>query len=96
MWALARELQKVVGVEYIDEVPTVATMRARKDYYLEALAIKPSVLLPCCRALPSPQPLCQVGVNRCHRPPAGEEKRPCLAIDPDSKLFLTSHSNLLT
>jgi len=38
--ALAHELQKVVGVEYVDEdeVPTVATLRARRDYYLEALA----------------------------------------------------------
>jgi integrase len=37
--ALARDLETVVGVERVeeDEVPTVKTMRARKDNYLEAL-----------------------------------------------------------
>ena len=37
--ALARDLQMVVGVEYVDEdeVPTVKRMRSRKDNYLEAL-----------------------------------------------------------
>ena len=37
--ALARDLQTVVGVEWVDEdeVPTVKGMRARKDHYLEAL-----------------------------------------------------------
>ena len=37
--ALARDLQTVVGVEWVDEdeVPTVKGMRARKDNYLEAL-----------------------------------------------------------
>ena len=37
--ALARDLQSVVGVEWVDEdeVPTVKAMRARKDNYLEAL-----------------------------------------------------------
>lgn len=37
--ALARDLQSVVGVEWVDEdeVPTVKGMRARKDNYLEAL-----------------------------------------------------------
>jgi integrase len=38
--ALARDLQTVVGVEWVDEdeVPTVKRMRARKNSYLEALA----------------------------------------------------------
>jgi hypothetical protein len=38
--ALARDLQTVVGVEWVDEdeVPTVKRMRARKNNYLEALA----------------------------------------------------------
>ena len=37
--ALARDLQTVVGVEWVDEdeVPTIKGMRARKDNYLEAL-----------------------------------------------------------
>src|SRR5437660_11889503 len=37
--ALARDLETVVGVEWVDEneVPTVKVMRARKDNYLEAL-----------------------------------------------------------
>jgi integrase len=37
--ALARDLQTVVGVEWVDEdaVPTLRGMRARKDNYLEAL-----------------------------------------------------------
>ena len=37
--ALARDLETVVGVEWVDEdeVPTVKAMRARKDNYLEAL-----------------------------------------------------------
>lgn len=37
--ALARDLQTVVGVEWVDEdeVPTVKGMRARRDNYLEAL-----------------------------------------------------------
>ena len=37
--SLARDLQTVVGVEWVDEdaVPTVRGMRARKDNYLEAL-----------------------------------------------------------
>jgi site-specific recombinase XerD len=37
--ALARDLQRVVGVECVDEdeVPTVKGLRARKDNYLEAL-----------------------------------------------------------
>ena len=37
--SLARDLQSVVGVEWVDEaeVPTVQGMRARKDNYLEAL-----------------------------------------------------------
>ena len=37
--ALARDLQRVVGVEWVDEdeVPTVKGMRVRKDDYLEAL-----------------------------------------------------------
>ena len=37
--ALARDLQTVVGVEWVDadEVPTVQGMRARKENYLEAL-----------------------------------------------------------
>ena len=36
---LARDLQKVVGVEFVDEneVPTAKGMRARRDNYLEAL-----------------------------------------------------------
>jgi hypothetical protein len=43
---LARDLQTVVGVEWVDEdeVPTVKGMRARKDNYLEALEhYRPSV-----------------------------------------------------
>jgi hypothetical protein len=38
--ALARDLQTVVGVEWVDvdEVPTMTRMRARKNNYLEALA----------------------------------------------------------
>jgi len=38
--ALARDVQRIVGVEYVDEdeVPTLIGMRARKDSYLEALA----------------------------------------------------------
>ena len=37
--ALARDLETVVGVEWVDEeeVATVKAMRARKDNYLEAL-----------------------------------------------------------
>src|SRR6266540_6736567 len=37
--ALARDLETVVGVEWVDEdeVPTVKAMRTRKDNYLEAL-----------------------------------------------------------
>jgi integrase len=62
--ALARDVETVVGVEWVDEdeVPTVKAMRARKDNYLEALEhYQPQRVADTCKG---PRALTDQGIER--------------------------------